>query len=142
MRFRARKVYGESKDNSCAFCSGVATQETKDGLLVCRSHLNSKLEEIKCTCGSWLEQRTGKFGPYFNCVHCGNINFNKAMEMKSVMAKNMFNTRSNEAPRMVNSYSSLPKKEESFEDRERRMNKEDRKGKEITISSDDVEYFD
>jgi hypothetical protein len=136
MRFKAKKVYGKSKEDSCAFCGGVATQTTESGVLVCRHHRDAKLEEIKCTCGSWLEQRSGKFGPYFNCINCGNVNFNKAMEMKAVMP----NEAVVQAPRQVSSYSASPKKEESFEEREKRIRWKEKK--EITISSDDVEYFD
>ena len=35
---------------------------------------------MKCICGSWLELRKGKFGPYFFCIKCGNISFRKAIE--------------------------------------------------------------
>jgi len=34
------------------------------------------------------------------------------------------------------------KKEESFEEREKRIRQEERRGTETTITSDDVEYFD
>jgi hypothetical protein len=137
-KFRGRKVYGQSKADNCAFCGSIATQTTESGVLVCRHHREQKLEEIKCTCGSWLEQRSGKFGPYFNCLNCGNVNFNKAMEMKSVMPA----ATGTIAPRQVSSYKAGSSKEESFEDREKRLMREERRGKEITITSDDVEYFD
>ena len=133
MAFRTRKVYGQSKENHCAFCGGIATQTTQEGLLVCRHHLTHKLEEIKCTCGKWLEQKSGKFGPYFYCTSCGNINFNKAMEMKAVMAGNASSVQS---PKPV-----LSSPKESFEEREKRIRREERRGTETTITSDDVEYF-
>ncbi|MFH1276467.1 MAG: hypothetical protein ABIH82_05130 [Candidatus Woesearchaeota archaeon] len=131
-RFKAKKVYGQSKQDLCAFCGSIATQTTENGILVCRHHRESKLEEIKCTCGSWLEQKSGKFGPYFSCINCGNINFNKAMEMKSVMPK--VDAKKEFVPSTTY--------KESFQDRENRVRREERKPKEITITSDDVEYFD
>lgn len=79
------KRYGQSKDVSCPFCGKQAIAKNKQGLNVCMEHKTQVMEEIKCTCGSWLEQKVGKFGPYFNCLNCGNINFNKAMEMKEIM---------------------------------------------------------
>jgi hypothetical protein len=39
---------------------------------------------IRCACGDILDQRAGKFGPYFNCMACGNISFAKAMELKAL----------------------------------------------------------
>jgi len=134
-RFVGRKVYGESKVSTCTFCGAAATAITDSGLVVCRHHKDQKLEEIKCTCGSWLEQRAGKFGPYFNCLNCGNVNFNKAMEMKAVMPKSSSVATT---PRQVSSYKTTSKKEETFEERERRLAPK----KEITITSDDVQYFD
>ncbi len=86
MRFHAKKVYGQSMLPHCTFCGRTATQKTKAGLEVCYQHINENLAEIKCACGNMLEQRSGKFGPYFNCIRCGNINFKKAMEINSMMA--------------------------------------------------------
>ena len=144
-KFKRKKTYGEYQTKNCAFCGRQATQKTEVGLEVCYQHLKSKMEEIKCTCGSWLEQRSGKFGAYFNCLSCGNLNFQKGMEIKAITMKD------------------LPKKEieptskpiQKMEDRikERRMTEYKTEGyqksspikkerKEITISSNDVEYFD
>jgi len=81
---RGRKVYGVSKLSSCSFCGKHATTQNEQGLEVCQIHVEKKLDDVKCTCGSWLEIRNGKFGPYFNCINCGNINYNKAMEIKTM----------------------------------------------------------
>lgn len=86
MRFRAPKIYGQSKLSNCTFCGRTATQKTEAGLEVCYQHTKETLSEIKCLCGGWLEQCRGKFGPYFNCLRCGNINFRKGMEMKAMTA--------------------------------------------------------
>ena len=134
MRFRSKKQYGQSKLDRCSFCSSIATQTTKEGVLVCRHHLQQKMQDIQCTCGSWLEQKSGKFGPYFTCFNCGNINFNKALEMKALMPVG------NKNPLLPITKQSI-KKEESFEERENRIRREERRGKETTITSNDVEYF-
>jgi len=89
MKFKAKKSYGNYKIVKCPFCSRNATQKNVQGLEVCHLHTKEAMEEFKCTCGSWLEVRSGKFGPYFNCMKCGNINYNKGMEMKSLTASKM-----------------------------------------------------
>src|SRR3989344_2288222 len=144
MAFRAKKVYCQRKQDSCAFCGSIATQTTEAGVLFCRHHREAKLDEIKCTCGSWLEQKSGKFGPYFRCTNCGNIGFNKAMEMKALMpaTKNEKKPSSFSLPNPLSMPKQSLQKEEAFEDREKRIRREERRGTETTITSDDVEYFD
>lgn len=119
MKFMTKKQYGNSKEIDCPFCNRIATQKNEQGVEVCHQHTKSSIEEIRCTCGSWLEQRTGKFGLYFNCINCGNINYTKAMEIKSITTKN----------KLIN----LNGQEKSDKLREI---------KEKTITSNDVEYFD
>ncbi len=130
MRFKAKKVYGESKLPYCYFCGKIATRKNDNGLEVCYLHTKAVMEEIKCTCGSWLEQRSGKFGAYFNCANCGNINLAKVAEMKAIMKQkegNVTTTNTN----LVSTPSFTPPKK--IEPKER---------KEIVISSRDAEYFD
>ena len=123
MRFKRKKTYGQYKTAECPFCGKQATQKNEEGIEVCRLHTKEKLPEIKCTCGSWLELRVGKFGPYFNCLNCGNINFEKGKEMEAIQG----------GPKRDSPVeSSKPVKEE------RTVREEP---KEITISTDDVEYF-
>jgi hypothetical protein len=119
MRFKAKKVYGRSKVTTCPFCSRVATQKNEQGLDVCSNHRKKSLPEIKCTCGSWLEQRASKFGPYFNCIECGNMNYTKAMEIKQI-------TDSEPPVPQVAFVPETPRP----------------KARETTISTNDVEYFD
>ncbi len=128
MGFRGRKVYGQSKMESCAFCGSIATQQNEQGVNVCRHHTKSAIEEIKCTCGSWLDQRSGKFGPYFRCVNCGNMNFQKAMEIKAITMKDVQKAAPKVEVKKVERTFGTPKPAE--------------KAKEITITSNDVEYFD
>jgi hypothetical protein len=116
MGFKAKKVYGSSKQLTCPFCGKTATQKNEQGLDVCPLHIKKSMDEFKCTCGSWLELRKGKFGPYFNCMNCGNINYGRAMEMKSLT------------------------KVETFEPTKKIETKVT--PKEITVSSNDPLYFD
>ena len=85
MAFRGRKVYGSYKTVSCVFCGKLAMNKNERGLEVCAEHKERVMNNIKCTCGSLLEMRDGKFGTFFSCVNCGNISLRKALEMKQIM---------------------------------------------------------
>src|SRR3989344_5029407 len=96
MRFPKKKTYGVYKTVTCPFCSRMATQKNEQGIEVCYQHIKSAVEEIKCTCGSWLEPKAGKFGRYFNCMNCGNMNYEKAMQIKEITAKKGIDTEKKE----------------------------------------------
>ena len=81
---RMRKVYGQSREDTCPWCGKRATVQNKEGLLVCPEHRSDEMPAIRCTCGEWLDLRAGKFGPYLNCMSCGNISFTKGMELKEM----------------------------------------------------------
>lgn len=87
------KKYGESKSVACPFCSKPALTKNKQKIPVCQAHVNESIPDIKCVCGSYLDMREGKFGPFFTCINCGAINFNKGMEM---LAQNKFKTQMQE----------------------------------------------
>lgn len=125
MKFRTKKKYGSSKLITCPFCDRIATHKNEQAVAVCHRHSKSTIEEIKCSCGSWLEQRSGKYGAYFNCINCGNINFNKGMELKAL-----------HPPPLVIEKEPMPKMGE----RKREVLKKN-ECSEITITSKDVEYF-
>ena len=134
MGFPKKKVYGEYKMVYCPFCSRLATQKNEQGIEVCYQHSKQAVEEIKCTCSSWLEPRAGKFGRYFHCVNCGNVNYDKAMEIKEITAKKVDTV---ETKSMISEKKEMPKPAVSrFASRE----KEERK--ETVITSRDVDYFD
>jgi hypothetical protein len=134
MRFKAKKTYGEYKEVPCPFCGKRATSKNAQDIEVCPQHTQSVLEEIRCLCGSWLEQRSGKFGPYFHCMKCGNINFAKGMEFKDLQPKK--NLSSPTTPLSSSSRSSTHSSPKSDPSRPRYEKKE------ITIRSDDPRYFD
>ena len=78
---RIPKRYGQSKITVCPFCGKQAITKNPQGIPVCLQHKNKMLPDMKCVCGEWLDIRNGKYGPYFYCIKCGNINFNRGLEM-------------------------------------------------------------
>jgi len=80
---RIPKKYGQSQISRCPFCGKQALTKNSQQVPVCIEHKNEKLNELKCACGEWLEMKEGKFGIFFNCIKCGNINFNRAIEMNN-----------------------------------------------------------
>ena len=127
MRYR-KKVYGSYKKITCPFCERNSTQKNEQGLDVCHLHTKQVFPEIKCLCGSWLELRSGKFGAYFNCLKCGNMNYDKAMTIKENTDKKFEKEIEKNQPesKIERVYSKTTVK----------------KKKEIVITSNDVEYFD
>ena len=81
------KRYGESRFDGCPFCGKQALVKSPQKLLVCNAHKDSMLPEIRCVCGSYLVLMEGKFGPFFNCMNCGNINLKKGLEMLEHMQR-------------------------------------------------------
>jgi hypothetical protein len=75
------KRYGQSKAILCPFCKKDAITKNRQQVPVCSTHKNSLLKEFTCFCGETLELKDGKFGIYFSCINCGNINLKKALEM-------------------------------------------------------------
>ena len=118
-RFPKKKTYGSYKTSSCPFCGKLATSKNEQDMDVCRLHTKTTLPEAKCVCGSWLELRSGKYGPYFNCINCGNVPYNKGLEIRELVKVDFVDEIK-------------PKIEKKPIKKER---------KEITITSDDVEYF-
>tara|TARA_Y100000310_G_scaffold34162_1_gene32294 strand:+ start:662 stop:1024 length:363 start_codon:yes stop_codon:yes gene_type:complete len=75
------KRYGQSKVNNCPFCGKTAIAKNSQKIPVCEKHKKTKLVELKCICGEWLDLNSSKWGAYFRCINCGNINFKKGLEM-------------------------------------------------------------
>ena len=110
------KKYGQSKIDKCPFCQKQATAMNSQKIPVCQSHKDETLENLKCICGSPLETLHGKFGVFFSCMKCGNINLKKALEFNAVK------------PKVQNEIFSQRAKSQS--------------SKEMTVRSDDPRYFD
>lgn len=112
---RIPKKYGESMVNKCPFCGRQATATNIQGVPVCYHHKKESLGELKCVCGEFVELRTGKHGIYFHCLNCGNIS-----------AKKVFD---------VNNVKTPPKMNKCFKEGHSSR-------KELTITSEDAEFFD
>ena len=78
---RIPKRYGESRIDNCPFCGKIGVIKNSQGIPVCPKHKCTELKDLKCACGEWLDITPGKWGPYFRCMNCGNINFKKGMDM-------------------------------------------------------------
>jgi hypothetical protein len=118
------KRYGESKVASCPFCSKTATIKNSQDVPVCASHRDKTLPDMKCACGEYLDLTSGKYGPYFRCMKCGNINFRKGLEMNSGILEN------------EGKFSNAPK---NIDKNTPNIKKEDKK--EITVTSDQVDVY-
>jgi len=115
------KRYGQSKSDLCPFCKKDATTKNSQQIPVCYSHKTSILKGLTCFCGDYLELKDGKFGTYFNCTNCGNINIKKALNM---------NPELGEEPK---------KQENTINNSIKRTPTKNKPKKEITITSDEVD---
>ena len=121
------KKYGQSKVDKCPFCQKHATSMNRQNVPVCFSHKNEVLDNLKCVCGSTLEVLHGKFGAFFSCIKCGNMNLKKVMEFNAITAK----TKEPKNPNLIPSNDFENKKIEKYNTK-----------KTITVRSDDPRYFD
>ena len=122
------KKYGQSKIDNCPFCQKQAITLNKQSVPVCVNHKEELLGDLKCVCGSILEMLHGKFGVFFKCINCGNMNLKKVMEFNTIKPKSNF--KNNEYSK--NSYNKT-------EEPNKNLNKPKTQ---ITIRSDDPRYFD
>ena len=125
------KRYGQSKIDKCPFCQKQSTTLNNQGVPVCASHKEELLDDLKCVCGSILDILHGKFGVFFSCMKCGNMNLRKVMEINTIKPKsNSYNNKDNINNDPNNKKDSCNKKD-VLQNR-----------KEITVRSDDPRYFD
>ena len=113
------KKYGQSKVDKCPFCDKHATNTNRQKVPVCQSHKDEYLDGLKCVCGSTLEVLHGKFGVFFSCIKCGNMNLKKVMEINAIKPK-------------------LKENNEVYS----KKNFQSQNKKEMTVRSDDPRYFD
>ena len=115
------KRYGQSKIDTCPFCQKTATSMNSQKVPVCATHKDEILDNIKCVCGDTLDVLNGKFGVFFSCIKCGNMNLRKVMEFNSIKPKQEIRTQEKN-PIQKSNYQT--------------------KKTEITVRSDDPRYFD
>jgi hypothetical protein len=124
---RIPKRYGHSKVDSCPFCNKIGTVKNNQGVSVCENHKNSAIQDLKCVCGDYLDLRNGKYGAYFNCMNCGNMNMNKVLSMN---------------PNVESKQNSIIAGSNKSNNRLNNKNMQSRNTKkEITITSDMVDVF-
>ena len=125
------KKYGESRIEKCPFCEKQATTINRQGIAVCVTHREDTLDGLKCVCGETPDILKGKFGAFFKCIDCGNMNLRKVLEFNNVKAKN---------------HNFKEKSSDDSDNETQKINNDNKnQGKtktEITIRSDDPRYFD
>ncbi|MGV8172384.1 MAG: hypothetical protein ACP5OA_06860 [Candidatus Woesearchaeota archaeon] len=124
------KRYGESRVENCPFCSKQAIIKNPQGIPVCLSHKTQKIPEMKCSCGGHLMIQEGKFGAFFNCIKCGNMNLKKVLDMNSerINSKDI-TVKNNRNTTIRPSTTKITRKKEKSKQRNE------------TIRSDDPRYF-
>ena len=88
LKMRYRKVYGQSKENTCLFCGKQSTRANEQGVPVCNNHKNAILNDFKCACGEWLDIKQSKYGIFFVCINCGPVSLAKALSVNQVWDEN------------------------------------------------------
>ena len=122
-----RKRYGQSREDTCPFCNKNASTQNAQGVPVCQAHSKAKLGNLKCVCGEYIDLRAGKWGPYGNCINCGNLNFHKVLELNP--QDNLPSQPTTSPPKPVYKKNTPLKV------------KVKHKPKEITITSDEVDFM-
>jgi hypothetical protein len=67
---KKKNSYGDSTAPDCFFCQDFAISKNKQGLSVCKKHLDAKSEPGCPLCGDILDARNGRYGSYFFCWAC------------------------------------------------------------------------
>ena len=83
---RYREKYGSYEELKCPFCERRATAKNKENIPVCSNHKNQKLPAMKCVCKKYVDLMNGKNGPFFSCVKCGIVSFDRIMEINTIEA--------------------------------------------------------
>lgn len=78
-----KKIYGQSREQTCMFCEKRATTENEQGLPSCIKHKNDLMDDKVCVCGEYMCIKKSKWGAFFLCPNCGPISMNKAMSMQA-----------------------------------------------------------
>ena len=111
---KARKVYGQSRIDKCPFCGKQATTKNSQGVSVCLAHKNAIMNDLKCACGEYLDIKEGKYGYFFMCMNCGPQSHTKVYTLNEI---------------------------KDISKKEQKKTKKVEKKEEITITSDDLNYF-
>ena len=135
---RIPKRYGQSRVNNCPFCGKIAVAKSKQGVPVCLAHKTDNLDNLKCVCGEYLDVFEGKWGHYFRCMNCGNINFKKGLDMNPHIKDNINSEQSNDSSTDNPSDKDNKSGNDNLESSKKQV-KTSRK--EITVTSDQLDYM-
>ena len=136
---RIPKKYGSYKVDLCPFCDKTSTTMNFQNVPVCQNHKNEELPAFKCQCNSYLDLKSGKFGIYFNCFKCGNINFKRAMELNEDLMKEQKNKIINiqkSAKLNTSNNNNIQKPKSAWNNKQKNL-----KNKETTITSDMIDAY-
>ena len=86
---RIKKVYEEHKVSKCPFCDGPAITRNEQKVPVCMRHKDELLQDLKCSCGEYIDVKIGKYGPFFTCINCNIVKFKKGLEINGYPLKNV-----------------------------------------------------
>jgi len=103
------KHYGQSRIEKCPFCERQGTIKNSQGIPTCTTHKNLTLDDLKCVCGRYVLAREGKYGVFFTCTNCGNINLRKVLEINSGAAAKVLEKNAGQTTKGIGQ--SGPKKE-------------------------------
>ena len=81
---RMKKKYGSYQELKCPFCESRAITKSKEKIPVCPKHKNQKLPPLRCFCKNYVNLMDGKHGPFFLCVKCGNLAFERIIEINVI----------------------------------------------------------
>jgi hypothetical protein len=127
------KKYGQGKVDSCPFCAKTATAKNSQNVPVCVQHKEETLDDLKCLCGEYLDILEGKYGVFFKCIKCGNMNLRKVLEFNTIKPK--------QKPQNPSTDSSKPYMEKRAPKYSATSYSKPSQKKEITVRSDDPRYF-
>ena len=119
------KKYGQSKIDKCPFCQKTAIVKNSQDVPVCLAHKNDTIDELKCVCGETLDMLKGKYGVFFSCMKCGNMNLRKVLEFNTIKPR-----------------AEIKNPSPTFKSADNLRVKTSNEKKEITVRSDDPRYFD
>ena len=131
---RIPKRYGQSRIDECPFCGKHAVTENQQGVPVCQKHKEKELLNLKCLCGGWLDVRKGKYGAYFNCMKCGNINFRRGIEMNPDIENRTDSVK-------TENKKEEPHKQTKSEIRKELKEEKEKQRKELVLRSDEVDFY-
>ena len=130
---RIPKKYGSSKIEKCPFCDKQATTMNFQKLPVCQNHKNEELPAFRCQCNDYLDLKSGKFGIYFFCFKCGNINYKRAMELNEDLMKEHIKNLKNKNQEKKFENKSVTKTKSAFNNK--------KQNKETIITSDQLDAY-